>query len=87
MLTTYTSPLAPPHMGSLVGQPALQPRGQSTGLAHYLPALYIYRVITPIKPVYSEPMSVTVPVVIGICSVLVGTVESVPIRPHNKGKL
>ena len=33
-----------------------------------------------IKPVYSEPLSVTVPVVIGM--VLVGTVVSIPIPPQ-----
>ena len=73
-LTAHTSPLPPPDMGSRVGQPAFQSCGRSNrpALTIYLPC--IYRLITPIKPVYSEPLSVTVPVVIGTCTVLVGTV-------------
>jgi len=50
--------------------------------AHNLPALNINRLITPIKPVYSEPLSVTVPVVISTCTLLVGMVESVPVPPQ-----
>ena len=50
--------------------------------AHNLPALYIYRVSTPTKLVYSEPLSVIVPVVIGTCTVLVGTVLPIPVPPH-----
>ena len=36
----------------------------------------------PIKPVHSEPLSVTVPVVTGTCTVLVGKVISVPVPPQ-----
>ena len=43
--------------------------------------------MTLIKPVYSEPLSVTVPVVIITCTVLVGTVESVPVPPQILYKL
>jgi len=43
--------------------------GQPAG-AHNLPVLYIYPLITPIKPVYCQPLSVTVSVV--TCTVLVG---------------
>ena len=66
--------------------------GQSTSIptmwtvkpasAHNSPVLYIQLLITQIKPVHSEPLSVTVPVVIGTCTVLVGTVESIPIPPQ-----
>ena len=86
MLTTYTSHLPLPHMGPVLVRPAFQPRGRSTGQRSQLTCLaYIYRLITPIKPVYSEPLFVTVPVVIGTCMVLVGTEESVPVPPqeHN----
>ncbi len=41
------------HSSHVDGQPAS---------AHNLPVLYIYPLITPKKPVYSEPLSVTVPV-------------------------
>ena len=34
-------------------------------LTIYLSCIYIHLGITPIKPVYSQPLSVTVPVVIG----------------------
>jgi len=39
--------------------------------AHNLPVLFINPLITPIKPVYSEPLSVTVPLVIITCTLLV----------------
>ena len=81
-----TSP--PPTHGSRVGQtsiPAVWTVNQPA-LTIYLPCIYIiYRLITPIKPVYSEPLSVTVPVVICTCRVLVGTVESVPVPYRNLG--
>ena len=44
--------------------------------AYNSPILYIYPAMTLRKPVYSEPLSVTVPVAIGTCMVLVGTVDS-----------
>ena len=53
---------------------------------HILPVLYIYLLIVPNKPVYTEPLSVTVPVVIGTCAVLVGTVVSVPVPQQYKIK-
>ena len=66
-LTTYTSPLPPTHGVS----------GRSTSIpvmwtvkpasAHNPPVLYIYLLMSPIKSVHSEPLSVTVPVVIGTC--------------------
>ena len=74
--------LPPPTHGSRVGQPAFQPSGQSTSQHSQFTVLYIYLPMTLIKPVYSEPLSVTVPVVIGTCMVLVGTVESVPVPPQ-----
>ena len=43
--------------------------------AHHLPALYIGSMLYPNKPVNTEPLSVTVPVVIGTGTVLVGMVS------------
>jgi hypothetical protein len=34
------------------------------------------------KPVYTEPLSITVPVVICTCMVLVGTIVSIPVLPQ-----
>ena len=42
--------------------------------AHNLPALYIISLVSLNKPVHTEPLSVTAPVVIGTGTVLVGTV-------------
>ena len=82
-LTTYTSPLPPPHMGpGSVSQHSSHMDGQPAS-AHNSPVLYIYPPMTLINPVYSEPLSVTVPVVISTCTVLVGTVESVPVPPQH----
>ena len=50
--------------------------------AHNLPALYISLLLYPNKPVNTKPLSVTVPVVIGTGTVLVGMVESVPVPPQ-----
>ena len=47
--------------------------------AHNLPVLYIYPLIAPNKPVHTEPLSVTVPVVFGTCTVMVGTVVLIPV--------
>ena len=81
MLTTYTSPL--PHTWVLVrsNQHSSHADGQLAS-AHNLPALYIYPLIAPIKPLFTEPLSVTVPVVFDTCTVLVGTVESIPVPPQ-----
>jgi len=48
------------HSSQLDGQPAS---------VHNSPVLYIYQHMTLIKPVYSEPLSVAVPVVIGTVGV------------------
>jgi len=81
-LTTYTSPLPPhtwvpgrsnQHSSHADGQPAR---------AYNLFVLYIYPLIALIKPVFTEPQSVTVPVLFGTCTVLVGTVESIPVPPQ-----
>jgi len=51
--------------------------------AHNLPALYISPLLYPNKPVNTEPLSVTVPVIIGTGTVLVGTVSIlVPPQHH-----
>ena len=74
-----------PHMGPGSVRPAFQPRGRSTGQhSQFTCLVYIYRLITPIKPVpvYSELLSIIVTVVIGTCTVLVGTVVSVPVPPQ-----
>ena len=74
----------PPHMGSRVGQPAFQSRGRSNRPALTIHLSCIYSHLSPNKArtVYSEPLSVAVPVVLGPCTVLVGTVESVPVPPQ-----
>ena len=77
-LTTYTSPLPLTH-GSRVGQTSIPATPAS---AHNSPVLYIYPLVAPNKPVYTKPLSVTVPVVFGTCTVLVGTVESIPVPPQ-----
>ena len=76
----------PPHMGSRVGQPTFQSRGRSTGQRSQFTCPVYIATYHPIKPVHSEPLSVTVPVVIGTCTVLVGTVEYVPVPPHYNKK-
>jgi len=43
--------------------------------AHNLPALYTSPLLYPNKPVKTEPLSVTVPVIIDTGTVLVGTVS------------
>ena len=65
-------------MGPGSVKPAFLPRGQSTASAHNLPVLYIYPLITRNKPVYTEPLSVTVPVVFGTCTVLLSKIGSEP---------
>ena len=50
---------------------------------HNLPVLYTYPLIAPNKPVYTEPLSVTVPVVFGTCKVLVRKVVSIPVLQQN----
>ena len=82
MLTAHTSPL-PPHTwgpGS-VNQHSSHVDSQPAS-THNSPVLYIYPPMTPIKPVYSQLLSVTVTVVIGTCTVLVGAVEFVPVPPQ-----
>ena len=82
MLTAHTSPL-PPHTwgpGS-VNQHASHVGGQTSQRSQFTCPVYI-ATYHPIKPVRSEPLSITVPVVIGTCMVLVGTVESVPVPPQ-----
>jgi len=48
--------------------------------AHNLPALYLSSLLSLNKPVHTEPLLVTVPVVIGTGMVLVHIV--VPPQPH-----
>ena len=82
MLTAHTSPL-PPHAwgpGS-VNQHASHVGGQTSQRSQFTCPVYI-ATYHPIKPVHSELLSVTVPEVIGTCTVLVGTVESVPVQSH-----
>ncbi len=65
-----------------LGQPAcLHADGQTGQRSQFTCPVYI-ATYHPIKPVHSESLSVTVPVVIGTCTVLVGTVTSVPVPPH-----
>jgi len=83
MLTAHTSPLPPPHTG---GPGAVNPHanpvdGQTSQRSQFTCPVYI-ATYHPIKPVHSEPLSVTVPVVIGTPTVLVGMVESVPVPPQ-----
>ena len=85
MLTTYTSP-PPPHMGPGSVRPAFQQRGRATGQRSQFTCLVYISTYHPNKAsilsVYSQPLTITVPVVIGTCTVLVGTVESVPVPPQ-----
>jgi len=73
-LTTFTSP--PPHtwVRRQSNQHSSHADGQPAS-AHNLHVLYIYPPITLITPVYTEPLSVTIPVVFSTCTVLVGTVD------------
>ena len=68
-LTTYTSSI-PPHTQVLgrLDQHSSHMDSQPAS-AHNSSVLYIYPPMTPIKPVYSQPLSVTVPVVIGTVGV------------------
>jgi len=87
MLTALTSPL-PPHTwgpGS-VNQHSSHVGGKTSQRSQFTCPVYI-ATYHPMKPVYSEPLSVTVPVAIGICTVLVGTIESVPVLPQNLGTI
>ena len=74
-LVTCTSPPPPTH-GSRVSQTSIPATRTVNWPAFtiYLAVLYIYLLSAPNKPVYTEPLGVTVPVVIGTCTVLVGTV-------------
>ena len=77
MLTTYTSPPPPTH-----GSASIPARGRSTGQgSQFTCPVYIAAYVTN-KASYSVPLSVTAPVVIGTCMVLVGMVESVPVPPQ-----
>ena len=81
LLTPHPSP---PHTwgpGS-VNQHASHVGSQTSQRLQFTCPVYI-ATYHPIKPVNSEPLSVTVPVVIGTCTVLVGTVESVPVPPQD----
>ena len=82
MLTAHTSPL-PPHTWGLgsVNQHSSHADGQTGQRSQFTCPVYI-ATYHPIKPVYSESLSVTVSVVIGTCTVLVGTVDSVPVPPQ-----
>jgi len=82
MLTAHTSPLPPNTWGpGSVNQHSSHVDGQTGQRSQFTCPVYI-ATYHPIKPVYSEQLSVTVPVVIGTCTVLVGMVESVPVPPH-----
>jgi len=70
------SHLTPPHTwgpGS-VNQHANHADGQTSQCLQFTCPVYV-ATYHPIKPVHSEPLSVTVPVVIGTRTVLVGTVN------------
>jgi len=76
--------IPPPHVwgpGS-VNQHSSHVDGQTGQHSQFTCPVYIYPRFTPIKPVHSEPLPVTKPVVISTCTVLVGTVESVPVPPQ-----
>ena len=86
MLTAHTSPLPPTHgvPGRSTSMPATDASHvgvQTNQRSQFTCPVYI-ATYHPIKPVHSEPLSVTVLVVIGTCTVLVGTVESVPVPPQ-----
>ena len=79
MLVTCASP-PPPHtwVPGWSNQHSSHSDGQPAS-SHNSPVLYIYPIIAPNKSVYTEPLSITVPVLFSTCTVLVGTVVSLPI--------